>query len=57
MLISITSLLIFSVIKCTYGIFRKEILLNGMLNLLVAIFWTFDGTFASTFVILTLLIK
>ncbi|GAA5810522.1 hypothetical protein MFLAVUS_003945 [Mucor flavus] len=57
MLISITSLLIFSVIKCTYGIFRKEILLNGMLNLLVAIFWTFDGTFASTFVILTLLIN
>ncbi|KAI9248105.1 hypothetical protein EDC94DRAFT_570137 [Helicostylum pulchrum] len=57
MSISITSLLIFSVIKCVYGIFRKEILLNDMLNLLVAIFWTFDGTLASTFVILTLLIN
>ncbi|KAI9345428.1 hypothetical protein BD770DRAFT_397051 [Pilaira anomala] len=57
MVVSVTSLLVFMLIKCFYGIFRKEILLNHVASLFVAIFWTFDGTVASTVVFLTLVIN
>ncbi|KAG2202528.1 hypothetical protein INT46_005085 [Mucor plumbeus] len=57
MSISITSLFIFSFIKCMYGIMRTRLLLDHVLNLAIAIVWTYDGTLASMLVVMTVLIN
>jgi hypothetical protein len=57
MSISVTSLFIFSIIKCLYAIFRVKILLNNALSIAIASVWTYDGTLASMLVVVTLLIK
>jgi hypothetical protein len=57
MSISVTSLFIFSVIKCLYGLFRAPLLSNTPYNLALATIWTFDGTLASMLVIITVIIK
>ncbi|KAI7897690.1 uncharacterized protein BX663DRAFT_527585, partial [Cokeromyces recurvatus] len=57
MSISITSLLIFSFIKCMYGILRVPLLKTTGLNLAIAIIWTFDGTLASILVAVVVFIN
>jgi hypothetical protein len=57
MLISVTSLVIFSFIKCAYGVSRMSLLLDRGLNLAIATVWTFDGTIASMLVVMTVLIR
>ncbi|KAG2213953.1 hypothetical protein INT47_001222 [Mucor saturninus] len=56
MSISVTSLLVFSFVKCIYGIFRVKLLLHSEFNLALACIWTFDGTLASMLVVVSLLI-
>ncbi|RCH89654.1 hypothetical protein CU097_002904 [Rhizopus azygosporus] len=53
----IICLVVFAVIKCLYGTFRQEILKNKTYSLLMAAFWTFDGTIASAFVVIILLVN
>lgn len=53
----IICLVVFAVIKCLYGTFRQEILKNKTYSLLMAAIWTFDGTIASAFVVIILLVK
>lgn len=53
MSISVTSLFIFSFIKCAYGAARVSLLSDNGLNLAIAVVWTFDGTLASMLVVMT----
>lgn len=57
MIISVTSLFVFSIIKLLYGLFRVHILLNFGLSIAIASVWTFDGTAASLLVVITLLVN
>ncbi|KAI9276443.1 hypothetical protein BY458DRAFT_505930 [Sporodiniella umbellata] len=51
------TLFIFSVLKCIYSTFRLSLLKNEFYSYIMAAIWTFDGTFASAFVCLTLIIN
>lgn len=53
----IITLVVFAIIKFLYGTFRQEILTNKIYSLIMAAVWTFDGTIASAFVVITLLVK
>lgn len=57
MTISITSLFVFSFIKCAYGAMRTTLLKNNALNLAIASVWTYDGTLASMLVVMTVIFK
>jgi hypothetical protein len=57
MSISVTSLVIFSFIKCAYGVSRVALLSDKELNLALAAVWTFDGTIACMLVVMTVLFK
>lgn len=57
MSISVSCLIIFSFVKCIYGLYRVPLLRKTAFNLAIASIWTFDGTLASILVIVTVLIK
>jgi hypothetical protein len=57
MTINAACLYTFAFIKLVYVITRHRLLENTSLNLTLAVIWAFDGTTASSLVVITLLIK